>query len=111
MDLTDQCCVPCQGGVPTATDEEVARLLPLVPGWEVITVDGVKHITKTFRFKNFIIAMQFVNQVADVAEAEGHHPDIHIAWNTVRLTNWTHAIKGLHRNDFILAAKVNALRP
>lgn len=110
MDLTEKHCVPCEGGVPTATDDEVASLLPLVPGWEAVVVDGVKRISKTFRFKDFSEAMRFVNQVAGVAESEGHHPDIHISWNTVRLESWTHAINGLHENDFVLAAKINALR-
>lgn len=93
-----------------ATNEYIRQWLPQVPGWRVVEVDGVKRITKTFRFKDFTAAMRFVNQAAGVAEGEGHHPDIHISWNTVRLEAWTHAIKGLHENDFILAAKINALR-
>lgn len=109
MDLTKKHCVPCEGGVSTATDNEIATWLPLVPGWEAVTVDGVKRIFKLFRFTDFSAAMRFVNQVAGVAESEGHHPDIHIAWNTVRLESWTHALKGLHENDFVLAAKINAL--
>lgn len=111
MDLVKKKCVPCEGGEPTATDEEIERLLAQVPDWEAVTVGGVRRIVKTFRFHDFVSSIVFVNRVKDVAEAEGHHPDIHISWNAVRLESWTHAIKGLHENDFILAAKINALIP
>ncbi|MBI3115240.1 MAG: 4a-hydroxytetrahydrobiopterin dehydratase [Candidatus Kerfeldbacteria bacterium] len=108
-DLTQKKCVPCEGGSPPASDEEIARLLPQVPRWQIVEVDGVKRLTKTFRFKDFVESVAFVNRVKDIAEAEGHHPDLHISWNTVRVENWTHAVKGLHENDFILAAKIDAL--
>ena len=104
-ELTQKKCVPCEGGVPTLNKSEVERLLAEVPGW---TLAG-KWITKEFKFKNFVEAMKFVNRVAEVAEAEGHHPDIHIHYNLVRFDTWTHAIDGLSENDFILAAKINSL--
>lgn len=81
-------------------------MLQQVSGW---TMEGGSKITKTFTFKNFKQAMSFVNKVADLAEREGHHPDIEISWNKVTLTLWTHAIGGLSQNDFIVAAKVNVL--
>ncbi len=80
--------------------------MPQLPDWKVRTVDGHPSLGKTFRFKDFSEAIDFVNRVRDVAEAEGHHPDVHIHWSQVRVENWTHAIGGLHRNDFILAAKI-----
>lgn len=84
---------------------EVERLLAQVSGW---SLNG-KWITKEFKFKNFVEAMKFVGRVADIAEQEGHHPDIHIHYNKVRFDIWTHAIGGLSENDFILAAKIDAL--
>ena len=102
--LTQKRCVPCEGGVPSLAKEEVERLLAQVSGWSF----SGKWITKEFKFKNFVEAMKFVNRVADIAEAEGHHPDIHIHYNRVRFDIWTHAIDGLSENDFILAAKIDA---
>ena|SRR3990172_5998505 len=105
-DLRQKRCVPCEGGVPTLGKPEVEKLLGQVPGWEL---DG-KWIIKEFQFKNFIEAIKFVNRAAAVAEEEGHHPDIHIHYNRVRFDIWTHAINGLSENDFILAAKIDALK-
>lgn len=107
--LTRESCVPCRGGVPTLTDAETAGLLPQVPGWNVAEVDGVKRIQREFSFPDFRTAMAFAVQVGELAEVEGHHPDIHLAWGKVRVETWTHKIHGLHQNDFILAAKVNEL--
>jgi 4a-hydroxytetrahydrobiopterin dehydratase len=104
--LARQKCVPCTAETPAVSAEAAAALLPQIPGW---TLEGVT-LRRAFRFKDFAAAMAFVNRVAERAEAEGHHPDIHIAWNRVRLELTTHAIKGLSENDFILAAKINALR-
>ena len=105
--LTEKRCVPCEGGMPPLKKAEVEKFLSQVPGW---SLKG-KWITKEFKFKNFVAAMKFVNRVADLAEQEGHHPDIHIHYNIVRLDLWTHAIDGLSENDFILAAKIDALKP
>ena len=109
-ELDKKSCVPCKGGVPTLTDTEIKKLVPNVPGWKVIEVDAIKRIEKTYEHKDFVEAMKFVNKVADIAEGEGHHPDLHIHWNKVRIEVWTHKIKGLHENDFILAAKIEKLR-
>jgi 4a-hydroxytetrahydrobiopterin dehydratase len=100
-------CIPCEAGTPPMPPEQVQQMLPHVPGWEL---EGDTKITRRFRFKDFVAAMAFVNKVAALAEAEGHHPDIHISWNRVRLDLTTHAIKGLSENDFIMAAKIDEVK-
>ena len=105
--LTDQACVPCEGGVAPLTRTEAQKLLSKAPEW-ILSDDGTS-ISREFTFKDFLAAMQFVGYVADLAEFEGHHPDIHISYNKVRLELTTHAIKGLSKNDFILATKINTL--
>ena len=107
--LTQATCVPCRGGVPTLTDPEIATFLPQVPGWAVVEVGGVQRIQREFSFKDFRTAMDFAVQVGELAEREQHHPDIHLSWGKVMVETWTHKIQGLHENDFILAAKVNAI--
>lgn len=113
--LTQKRCIPCEGGIPTLTDSEVQSLLPQVPGWQVVLAEKsgthVATLQKSVKFKNFREAMVFLRQVEDVAEAEGHHPDFCVHYNVVDFTLWTHAIGGLHENDFILAAKLDALLP
>lgn len=107
--LTDSTCVPCEGGRVTALTSAAARTLLLeVEGWNISK--NAKKITKEFLFRNFDKAMDFVNSVADLAEQQGHHPDITIQYNKVLLELTTHAIKGLSQNDFILAAKIDAIR-
>ncbi len=105
-ELTAKKCVPCEAGGKPLTHEEVAKLAPQVSDWEVF---DNRIIKKQFQFHDFKEAMAFVNQVADLAEAEGHHPDIKIAYNKVLIELWTHAVKGLSENDFIVAAKINTL--
>jgi len=105
-DLTQKKCEPCEGGVPPMSDEQAEEFLQKVPGWGK---EG-KKIQREFKFKDFVEAMKFVNKVAELAESEDHHPDIHIYWNKVQLVLWTHAIGGLSENDFIVAAKVNELQ-
>ena len=107
--LTQASCVPCRGGVPTLTDPEVAQLMPQVPGWKVAEVGGIQRLQREFTFPDFRAAMDFAVQVGELAEREQHHPDIHLAWGRVMVETWTHKIQGLHQNDFILAAKTNAL--
>lgn len=102
-------CVACRGGEPLLTDEEIAALRPEVPGWQVIEVEGVKRLERTFKLKNFIEAVAFTNKIAMVAEKEDHHPLIVTEWGRVRVQWWTHKIKGLHKNDFIMAAKTDQL--
>jgi 4a-hydroxytetrahydrobiopterin dehydratase len=107
MILTEQKCIPCEGGTPPMTREEALALMPQVEGWTLS--DDAKSLTRSFKFKDFKGSMAFIDRVAKLAESEGHHPDIHCFWNKVRLDLATHAIKGLSTNDFILAAKINAL--
>jgi len=106
-DFANQKCVPCEGGIAPLSKADAEETMKHIPGF-VLTEDG-KHIARTFEFKDFVEAMVFVNKVADVAEKEGHHPDISIHWNKVTIDLWTHAIGGLSTNDFIVAAKVNQL--
>ena len=100
-------CVPCRGGIPPLTEEEARRLLASAPDWRL--EEGGTRLVRRFEFQDFKKAIEFVNRVAEVAEEEGHHPDIAIHWNKVDLVLWTHKIGGLHENDFILAAKVDRL--
>jgi 4a-hydroxytetrahydrobiopterin dehydratase len=106
-DLARKSCAPCRGGQPSIDEREARQLLRLTPLWSVAE-DG-KRLTRSFEFADFKAAMEFVNRVAEIAEAEGHHPDIAIHWNRVDLVLWTHKIGGLHENDFILAAKIDRL--
>lgn len=105
-ELSQRRCVPCEGGTPPLNLEESRTLLKQVRDWELLEN---KSIRKRFKFRNFIESMTFVNSVAQLAETEGHHPDIHISWNRVTLTLTTHAIGGLSENDFIMAAKIDRL--
>lgn len=105
--LVAQKCVPCEGGVPRLGPAEVARLLPQVPAWQV--ADDGRKIARRFVFDDFAAAMKFVNRLADLAEAEGHHPDFAVKYGVVDVTVYTHAIGGLSDNDFILAAKIDRL--
>ena len=111
MGLTQSSCVPCRGGVPTLTDAEIRELSPQVPDWKVVEVDGIKRLRREFTFSDFKSAMEFAVQVGELAEREGHHPDLHVAWGKVVVETWTHKIHGLHQNDFILAAKTDSLYP
>ena len=102
-------CVACQVGEPTLTDEEIADLLPQVSEWKIVDQDGVKHLERLFTYRNFAQALAFTNKVGELVEAEGHHPTILTEWGKVTVTWWTHKIKGLHQNDFIMAAKTDQL--
>jgi 4a-hydroxytetrahydrobiopterin dehydratase len=107
-ELSKKHCVPCHGGVPPLDEDARARLLTeLGGGW--VVADG-HHLSKTYAFADFAEALGFVNRVGAIAEAEGHHPDVHLAWGKVRLEIWTHAIDGLTESDFILAAKADDAR-
>jgi 4a-hydroxytetrahydrobiopterin dehydratase len=101
-DLASKECVPCRGGVPPLTPSERAPLLAQLDGWSV--VDG-HHLTKTYSFPDFVTALGFVNRVGEVAEQNGHHPDLWLTWGKVRVDVWTHKIDGLTESDFVLAAK------
>ena len=106
-DLTDRHCVPCEGGVPTLTRDEAEGMLRDVPGWELSS--DTKSILRRFEFKGFYKCMSFINAMAWVANAENHHPDFSAGYNYCEVTFTTHAIGGLSENDFICAAKLNAL--
>jgi len=105
--LAGKSCVPCRGGIPPLTEAEARAFLSRTPGWSL--AENGTRLQRQFEFRDFVAAMGFVNRVADIAEHEGHHPDIAIHWNKVDLVLWTHKIGGLHENDFILAAKINRL--
>jgi 4a-hydroxytetrahydrobiopterin dehydratase len=105
MDLTKKRCVPCEGGAAALGEAEIAELLAQVPGWQV----RESKLERTFVFANFVEAMAFLNRVAEVAEAEGHHPDFSVHYRKVEMSIWTHAVGGLTENDFILAAHVDRL--
>jgi len=107
-ELTEKQCVPCEGGVPPLEQDEVEELLTEVNNWDFIDESPPK-IQKEYKFKDFKESMEFVNNVAELAESEGHHPNIDINYNRVNIVLYTHAIDGLHENDFILAAKVDGL--
>ena len=106
-DLASKSCVPCRGEIPPLTREEAGELLARAPAWSL--EENGTRLTRRFEFEDFRKAIAFVNRVADIAEEQGHHPDIAIHWNKVDLVLWTPKIGGLHENDFILAAKVNRL--
>ncbi len=114
-DLTRKHCVPCEGGTSPFSDEEEDEMRKLIrqdqhdnDEW-IIVRDGTHKLVKQFKFKNFKEAMVFVNKIADLAESEGHHPDINIVYNKVQLNLFTHAVGGLSENDFIMAAKINRI--
>lgn len=105
--LADKACVPCRGGVPPLTAAERAPLLAQLQGWAVV---AEHHLSKGYDFPDFASALAFVNRVGAIAEQNGHHPDIHLAWGKVRIDIWTHKIDGLTESDFILAAKCDQAR-
>jgi 4a-hydroxytetrahydrobiopterin dehydratase len=105
-DLASKNCVPCRGGVPPLKGKFLEDLAKMVPGWGVV---NEHHITKTFTFPDFKAALAFVNRVGEIAEREGHHPDILLGWGKAEITTWTHKIDGLTESDFILAAKIDKL--
>ena len=102
-------CMACRAGEPTVTDSEIYMLHPQIPEWQVKEVDGVKRLERVFRFKDFAQALEFTNKIGAIAEEENHHPLIITEYGRVIVDWWTHVIKGLHRNDFIMAAKTDEL--
>jgi 4a-hydroxytetrahydrobiopterin dehydratase len=107
--LAKEKCVPCRGGVPPLKGAELRVLIEeLGNGWRL---SGNHHIDKDWTFPDFALGLAFTNQVGAIAEEEGHHPDVYLAWGKVRITIWTHAIDGLTRSDFVLAAKIDGVKP
>ena len=90
-------------------DEEIAELHPQVPEWQIVEVDGIKRLQRVFKLKDFVQALDFANRVGKIAEDEDHHPMLIVEWGRVTVQWWTHVVKGLHKNDFIMAAKTDAL--
>ena len=108
-DLNQLKCVACRAGEPTVTDSEINMLYSLIPEWQVKEVDGVKRLERVFKFKNFAQALEFTNKVGAIAEEEAHHPLLITEWGRVTVNWWTHKIGGLHKNDFIMAAKTDKI--
>ena len=104
--LADKTCVPCKGGVSPVAGKELEKLSKQLPHWKVV---DAHHITRTFTFPDFRQALEFVNKVGELAEEQGHHPDILLSWGKAEITTWTHKINGLTESDFILAAKIDQL--
>jgi 4a-hydroxytetrahydrobiopterin dehydratase len=105
-DLAERACVPCRGGVPPLAEEQIRPLQKQVHQWKVV---NNHHIEREFAFPDFKTALEFVNRVGNLAEEQGHHPDIALAWGKVGISIWTHKINGLTESDFILAAKIDRL--
>ena len=102
-------CVACRRDSPLVTDQEIAELRPQVSEWQFVEEDGIRKLNRQFKFNSFKAALAFTNAVGGIAEEEGHHPRIVTEWGKVAVTWWTHKIRGLHRNDFIMAAKTDGL--
>lgn len=107
MELTKKSCVPCKGGIPAMTEEQAKEMAPLNNGWELI--EDARKIRRRFEAENFVEALKLVELIGELAETEGHHPDITFGWGYCTVIFYTHKINGLHENDFIMAAKVNDL--
>ncbi|MBI2201840.1 MAG: 4a-hydroxytetrahydrobiopterin dehydratase [Armatimonadetes bacterium] len=106
-DLSQMKCVACREGEPTVTEAEAAQYRSQVPEWKIVEREGIKRLERVFKFKDFVQALAFTNKVGAIAEAEGHHPALLTEWGRVTVTWWTHKIRGLHQNDFIMAAKTD----
>ena len=100
-------CAACRGGDPSLTDSEINELRPQVTEWQIKEVDGVQRLERVFKLKNFVEAIAFTNKIGVIAEEEDHHPLIITEWGRVTVQWWTHVVKGLHKNDFIMAAKTD----
>jgi len=107
--LLKQTCVPCEGDSPPVPQEQINALRVQIPDWNLIQEQGELHLQRCYQFRDFETALAFTQQVGQVAEQEGHHPALLTEWGKVTVTWWTHAIKGLHQNDFIMAAKTDVV--
>tara|TARA_B100000029_G_scaffold290388_1_gene284002 strand:+ start:1805 stop:2140 length:336 start_codon:yes stop_codon:yes gene_type:complete len=109
-DLSEKKCIPCKGGIPAFDLSEIHKYLKKIDGWDVKKKENeIYFLEREFKFKNFFESQKFVNQVGDIAEKEGHHPDIIFGWGYAKIQIFTHKIKGLVESDFILAAKINKI--
>ncbi len=109
IELNKGACEPCRAGAPTLTDTEISGLKHQIPQWKVVEKNGVRRIERAYDFPDFVTAMTFAVQIGELAETEGHHPDLHVSWGKVVIETWTHKISGLHLNDFVLAAKIDEI--
>jgi 4a-hydroxytetrahydrobiopterin dehydratase len=107
--LSETTCVACRRDAPTVTEAEIAELHPQVSEWEIVEQDGIKKLSRVFHFDDFAKALAFTNALGELAEEQGHHPALLTEWGRTTVTWWTHKIKGLHRNDFVMAAKADEL--
>ena len=107
--LTEQRCTACRPDSPQVTEAEVQELKPQIPEWTMVVRDGIPQLERVFAFKNFAEALRFTDRVGALAEEEWHHPAILTEWGRVTVSLWTHKIRALHRNDFIMAAKIDSL--
>jgi 4a-hydroxytetrahydrobiopterin dehydratase len=108
-DLTGEKCVACRRDAPRVTDAEIEQLKPQIPAWRLDASRDIPRLERVFAFPDFVSALAFTNRVGALAEEEGHHPALTTEWGKVTVAWWTHKIRGLHRNDFIMAAKTDAL--
>ena len=108
-ELSQMKCEACRRGAPTVTEEEARELSAAVPDWRIVDRDGIPTLERTFEFPDFVGALAFTNEVGAAAEEEGHHPALLTEWGRVTVSWWTHKIRGLHQNDFIMAAKTDEL--
>lgn len=107
--LTQQKCSACHQDAPRVTEAEIAELKPQIPNWEIMNVDGEWRLERAYKFIDFKTALAFTNRIGEIAESEGHHPALLTEWGQVKVSWWTHAIHGLHRNDFIMSAKTDEI--
>ena len=107
--LARERCVACRRDAPQVTEAEILELSPQIPDWSIVEREGIRRLERVFRFKDFGEALAFTNRVGTSAEAERHHPALLTEWGRVTVTWWTHKIRGLHRNDFVMATKTDAL--
>lgn len=107
--LTQASCEACKIGAPLVTDQEIEDFHPQIPEWRIVEVEGMKRLIRSYTFKNFLKALEFTNRVGEIAEDAGHHPALLTEWGSVEVSWWSHKIKGLHKNDFIMAAKTDEL--
>lgn len=108
-DLSGQHCEACRAGAPQATAAQTEEFMAQLPDWEIIAIDGINRLRRVYSFKNFAQALAFTDEVGEIAEQEGHHPALLTEWGRVTVEWWSHKIKGLHVNDFVMAAKTDAL--
>ena len=107
FDLSKQSCEACRADAPKISDEDLKLMMPNIPDWSVIVIDGVMQLSREFDFNNFAQALAFTNRVGEIADAEDHHPAILTEWGKVTVTWWSHKIRGLHKNDLIMAARTD----